>query len=190
MGLFGKKKGKERDFSNEISELPKLPEFPKLTDLGENSYNEKLPQLPSFPNNSFGRKFSQDAIKDVVTGENKGEEVFDANEFAEEDEEQMMQRKPLGVEMGSEGEIPKEFSRITAKTRRNEPVFVRLDKFEEALDLFEKAKDKISDIEKLLREINSLKEQEEAELQYWTNEINLIKQQIEKIDQDIFSKLD
>ena len=95
-------------------------------------------------------------------------------------------RKPLTKEIGRK--IPAEPRE--KKTVKAEPVFIRIDKFEEGLQVFEKAKEKISEMEKMLRDIKRIREEEEKELDFWENEIQKIKEQIEKVDRDIFSKIE
>ncbi|MBD3247371.1 hypothetical protein GF378_02005, partial [Candidatus Pacearchaeota archaeon] len=76
MALFGKKHKKRGDddmTSDDIPELPKLPELPRL----DSTKKSKLPQLPSYPKNIVGNKFSQDAIKEAVSGE---KEVYEGGE--------------------------------------------------------------------------------------------------------------
>ncbi|MFA4952867.1 MAG: hypothetical protein WC584_01445 [Candidatus Pacearchaeota archaeon] len=200
MGWFEKKESKERRTSS-IPELPNLPEFPSLPELPNLNYKRDLKeihQLPSLPNNYFGNKFSQNAIKDAVSGDEEDEGVFNADEF--EDEERTMQkplenkifpirRKSLTREIKA-GEIPEEFEAAASKVRKAEPIFVRIDKFEEALHLFEKTSSRILEIEKMLRDIKRIRDEEEKELEAWENEVQLIKQEIEKIDKDIFSKIE
>ena len=41
----------------------------------------------------------------------------------------------------------------------------------------------------MLKNIRKIKEEEEAELEMWEKEMQLIKNQIEKVDKDIFSKV-
>jgi len=86
MGWFNKKKEKEVP---SLLELPKLPELPKI----EENYldDSKIHQLPTFPTNPLGEKFSQNTIKEAIAGKKEGEEVFEADDFENEDI-QMMQR--------------------------------------------------------------------------------------------------
>ncbi len=70
-----------------------------------------------------------------------------------------------------------------------EPVFVRIDKFEEGLKLFERIKNQLYEIERVLAETRKLKEKEEAELHSWENELKRMKMEIEKMGRDIFSKV-
>jgi len=190
MGWFNKKEEKE------VPSLPELPKLPELPNIEENSLdNSEIHQLPSFPTNSLGEKFSQNTIKEAVTEKKEGEEVPEA------EDRQMMQRplreppvpefshlekiKGIPFEKRTD-EISEDFE---TSTKKAEPVFIRIDKFEESLKIFEKTKDKISEIEKMLKNIKDVKENEERELKSWENEIEMIKKQIEKVDKNIFSKI-
>ncbi len=189
MRWFNKKRvGKQEEAINKLPELPKLPDFPPIK---EDDSIGILPQLPSFPNNYFGEKFSQNAIKHAVTGEKEGENAFETENSEEEPEEfQMFQRhtkKPLTKETSSQ--IPEKFEETATMVKKTEPIFIRIDKFEESLQIFEKTKTQISEIEKMLKEIKNTKDEEEKELQFWENEMQVITRQIEKVDKEIFSKI-
>ncbi|MFH1311336.1 MAG: hypothetical protein ABIH65_02940 [Nanoarchaeota archaeon] len=176
MGLFNKnKKGSRINEIPSLPDLPKLPDFPTLEEK-----EERIPRLPSFPDNSLGTTFSQNTIKEAVAGEE--EEDDGANEFADEDEMQMMQeplRKSRLEEIGVRSPIKSEIG----------PIFVRIDKFEDALKIFRETKRKLSEIERLLEETKKLKEKEAGELNRWEAEVRSMKGQIEKADKDIFSKV-
>lgn len=180
MGLFKKKQKKE-----EIPKLPELPEpleLPKLPEV-ETSYPKNLPQLPQYPSNTLGNQLSQNTIKEAVTGKKEGE-VGAANL------PQLHKIKsPLGSELHkiSPIETPK---KIEKRTKSKKPVFIRIDKFEESLDIFEETKNKIMEMEKMLIEIKELKEKEEKELSEWEAQIQTIKNQTEKVERDIFSKIE
>jgi len=182
MALFRKKRERE--------EIPKLPELPRLPELPEfpetEKYSEELPQLPSFPNGSLGNKFSQNIIKEAVAGE-KEEEGVGANEFAEEEGEGMRRmQRPLVREEGKKEFYPK----IEQRIREAEPIFVRMDKFEEGSQAFEEVKRKVTEIEKMFDDIKRVKEKEDKELEFWEEEIKSVKEKIEKIDKNIFSKIE
>lgn len=182
MGWFSKKEEKNINLNSDL-ELPKLPELPKLKDPEFFQKKEPLGRLPSIPStSSLSEKFSQDIIKDAVTGKKEDEEVFDADES---EEEQMMQ-KPL--RKLSESSYPSHSS-IKYKLKTTEPVFVRIDKFEESLHLFDDSKKKIMEIEKMISETKKIREKEERELESWEAEIQNIKKHFEKIDRDVFSKI-
>jgi hypothetical protein len=193
MGLFNKKlkKEEEKRKTTGLEKLPELPKLPDFPDFEEPRKKEPLSKLPRFPNNSFGQKFSQHTIKEAVTGgKEDDEEVPEADEFVLRNE-QMMQR-PLGENFRKPmtRPIPVTFREAARKVREIEPIFIRIDKFEESLHSFDKAKGQLTEIDKMLRNIKKLKEEEEKELNVWEREVQATKQEIEKIDQDIFSKVE
>ncbi len=220
MGLFKKEKGsKEKNFK-ELPHLPELPKLPELEDYGNSEfYSKSIHQLPKYPNNSAGDKFSQYSIKEAVAGGKEGEGSFEADDFAsssqmmpkapkkqfvqeipdisDEDEQekytfsteespQEVLNESLGASTREIAEIP----RFSRKMQKQEPIFIRLDKFEESLDLFKKVKKQISEIETMLKDIKKLKDEEEKELELWEKEMQSIKIQVEKVDRDIFSKVE
>ena len=206
MGLFGNKNKKEelkRAISN-IPELPELPRLPELPSMNEFSYEEEpLPQLPRFPNSTLGNKFSQNTIKEAIAGKKESEEVFDAEDFPEEERKGMMQ-KPLqkhsieDYENYEESisskpkskEVPQNFATRNYMTRKAEPVFIRIDKFEESMKIFHEIRSQISEIENLIKNTKEIKAKEGEELASWEAEIQVIKNQIEKVNQDIFSRIE
>jgi len=185
MGFFSKK-----DETKNVS-LPRLPEIPSLSsefsEMDED-YSEDGPhELPSFPNNSMGNKFSQETIKNAISGD------YDSDE-----EEEMPEPlipiptfkipQKISSKNNFERKTPQKKSEEESEKERG-PVFIRIDKFEQALEIFKDTKEKIDDIEKLLSETKELKEREEEELSMWEKEIQEMKSQIEKVDKDIFSKI-
>jgi|SRR3989338_3935825 len=84
-------------------------------------------------------------------------------------------------------ELPK-FSKPLAK--KNEPVYIRLDKFEITVEAFNEIRNKIIEIEDLLRKTKEIKEKEEREIEEWEKEIHALKARIDFIDRSIFYKLD
>lgn len=184
MGLFNKKK----EVKKEVSSLPDLPKLPKLP--RQDDEEKQIHKLPSFPSNSLGTRFSHNTIKEAVTGEEEDELL--ADDFLDKDEMRMMQepaRKPLTEEIGEK--TPSRLRKLESEREKGiiEPIFIRIDRFEEALKIFNETKKKISEIERILGDIKGIKEKEENELRIWENEIRSMKGQIEKVDKDIFSKI-
>jgi len=252
MGLFNKKNKKEEPrkilpITPRVSELPEYSELPKLPDLpslDEDEYSdEAVPKLPAFPTNTLGTKFSQNTIKEAVSGKKEVEGVFDANDFSEEDseimhkplkpikkefedyekpeirekiirpsyepsyEEEPMVRSiksnvmeeepayeesfPLMPSIKSREITPsRRYREKSSGTKKAEPVFVRLDKFEEGMNLFDDIKTQIADMEHLIKNTKEIKQKEEEELNSWQNQLQEVKRQIEKVDRDIFSKIE
>jgi hypothetical protein len=193
MGLFKRKEKKdEKKGVPSLPELPRLPDFPRLEDQDPNLKNS-LSRLPRFPSNSLGKKFSQESIKDAVTGEKEGDGGSEIDEFEvagklKEPLKRSVRELPYeDMEEYDEGSMEMPEERMMRGGA--EPIFIRIDKFEEGLHIFEETKRKITEIEKILGETKRVKEKEERELQDWENELRTIKNQIEKIDRDIFSKI-
>ena len=193
MGLFGKNKKEVRKEA-----VPSLPELPKLPDFPPFEKEEKIKYgLPSFPSSSLGTKFSQDTIKGAVKGFGDEDESGDEYEISQHPMKKPMTReiedKPL---KSFEKEIAKRAYEKTVKRTfeasapaPQEPIFVRIDKFEDSLKIFSNTKKKLSEIEKTLEEMRKIREKEEVELRTWENEIRLMKGHIEKVDRDVFSKV-
>jgi len=73
---------------------------------------------------------------------------------------------------------------------RQESVFVKISKFRESADNFEKIKDKVEELENTIREIKTIREKEEDELNEWEADIQSIKEKIEVIDKSLFNRLE
>jgi len=179
MGLFNKKdkkevKGGEIPRLPDLPQLPELPRLPEFTDTDEYS-NEKLAKLPGLSNN-----FSQSNFKNAVTGRKEVEE--DADDFAIRSEMQMMQNPLIKEEsFGSTQEKP--------RVKEAEPLFIRIDKFEEGSRAFEAVKKQIMGVERLFNDLKRVKENEEKEIRLFESEIKQIKDKLEGIDKNIFSKV-
>lgn len=189
MGLFSKKEAKKDIGLPKLPELPNLPSrFPSMDD--DFSDDEEVHKLPSFPNNSMGNKFSQETIKNAISEE-------DEEEYERSPESFIPQPtfKPLPKPTYTGGKEDSQIKKSVLKDDHEEsekergPVFIRIDKFEEALKIFKDTKGKLDEIEKLLSETKELKDKEEKELSMWEKEIQEMKAQIEKVDKDIFSKI-
>ncbi|MBI2654578.1 hypothetical protein HYX02_07285 [Candidatus Woesearchaeota archaeon] len=70
--------------------------------------------------------------------------------------------------------------------RTGAPVFVKVDEYKEILDVLDMVKSKVREIKDTLSSINSLRNEEDAELQAWNTAISEIEKKIESIDQVMF----
>ena len=77
----------------------------------------------------------------------------------------------------------------TPAPRQNDPIFVRIDKFQAAQKSFEEIKSKVTEVELVLKKIKDVKSKEEEELKGWTEDIENLKNRLMEIDSDIFSHL-
>ncbi|MBU1111637.1 MAG: hypothetical protein ABIG93_00160 [archaeon] len=65
------------------------------------------------------------------------------------------------------------------------PVFVKVDEYEDVLDLIESVKHKIADAKDTLLKINDLKNDEDQLLEQWQNSLAEVEKKIEFIDQSM-----
>ena len=72
------------------------------------------------------------------------------------------------------------------KERSGMPVFVKVDEYKEILDVLDMIKSKVKEVRDTLGSINSLRNEEDAELAMWNNTINEIEKKIESIDKIMF----
>ena len=215
MGLFSRKE-KEENKREAVPSLPDLPKLPSIPNFGEPS--GELSPLPNFPKTVLGEKFSQDVIKKAVNGKKEEGREISEDDFSTEKEQMIQEspqksqyetrekfrRREIPEEL-DEGigrkspiyepsrriinrEIPEGFEEAGRKLKDSEPIFVRIDKFEESRKIFEKTKEQIFDIERALNRIKTIKQEEDRELASWEQEIMNIKDKIGQVEKDIFSK--
>jgi len=87
-----------------------------------------------------------------------------------------------------ETEVTKELS-VNSKPRGDQPFFVRIDKFNETVENFRKVYDQLHNIEKIIESLESTKDEEEKELAEWKKDVSDMKNNLNKIDKEIFNKI-
>lgn len=70
--------------------------------------------------------------------------------------------------------------------RTGASIFVKVDEYREILDVLDMVKSKIKEIRATLGNINTLRNEEDAELVMWNNTISDIEKKIEDIDKLMF----
>ncbi len=70
--------------------------------------------------------------------------------------------------------------------RTGAPVFVKVDEYKEILDVLDMIKGKMNEIRQVLGSLNSLRSEEDAEIEMWNNAISDIEKKIESIDKIMF----
>lgn len=73
---------------------------------------------------------------------------------------------------------------------KNEPIFVRLDKFEVTSQSLDEIKDRVHEIERYLEKTRDIKRQEEKELNEWEKDLEIIKAKLDSIDNSLFKDLE
>ena len=200
MGLFSKK-----DEVPKILSTPTLPELPKPEQLEK----KDLPGLPSFPttpnNENFNREMVKSAVSDMPSpGEDEvnmgDQESLHIRE--EPEEEHTIPPRPSAESpipepptIPSITDAPRKTLELTASmggkpvTKQAEPIFVRIDKFQSSQKNFEDIKNKVKEIELVLKKIKDVKSHEEIELKGWTEDIEKIKSRLTEIDDNIFNQI-
>lgn len=65
-------------------------------------------------------------------------------------------------------------------------IFVKVEKYKEAIDTLEIIKEKLKTANAVLNELRELKHKEEAEIEEWQNTINDIKEKLTLVDNNLF----
>jgi len=207
MGLFSNK-----EEVPEVVPAPTIPTIPAIpTQTQTEPTSRDLPELPSFPANSKNENFNQEMVKSAVSdmpspGENEVHvKIPEGLHVTEEPEEGSM----IPPRPSNEGPIPalprtpsiedsqKRTLEIGApttsnqkpKTKEAEPIFVRIDKFQSAQKNFNQIKDRVKEIESVLKKIKDVKSQEEVELKGWTEDVEKIKARLSEVDSEVFNQI-
>ena len=177
MPLFGKKKTEKKImFGREEREIPEIPPSAELESIkgavGEFPESE-LPELPEMP-----------SPKLTPPGEFLGEEVTKA----------IIPRLPA-QKPAEEIPSPQKFEAARVFTREikpkfREPIFVKIDKFKEAVESLDTINKKIQELTQLMEKIKETRAKEEEEISKWEQELQDIKSRLAIIDQKLFSKLE
>jgi len=172
---------------------PRLQEFDNLK-----HDKDEIRALPSFPDSPTRKDFAQSAIKEAVTPPKeglpelpRGKEVLPklptgpplgrpkTIEMEEWKPKQPMQPLPTMQTIPLMGDPVK-------KSTGAKQIFVKLEKFQSATNSLEIVKEKLDDIDELLRTIREVKQKEDEELSSWEKEIEAIKARINSVSSEIF----
>jgi hypothetical protein len=201
MGLFSK--------DEKIPAVPKAPTLPELPK-AENANKQNLPELPSFPSDSKNENLNQQMVKSAVletptsTNNEINVSIPENTSIREEKMPSIADRR--SAELPPIPTVSKEIPRQPKldvetpvsmsqqmqqmpKSSLNEPIFIRLDKFQASQKSLESIKEKIAKVEITLKKIEEVKVKEDAELKGWLEDINQVKSKIAEIDNDIFNQI-
>lgn len=197
-------------WTNKKQEVPEIPPSPQLPELPKKAPGEKrdLPELPSFPDDKSN--FNHEMVKSAVN------DYSDSSDYHESyaspvDKEDDVGSQPRGFQQNAIPPVPKplpkppfheenqpqntnqrrtiEINEQKEKTKSNEPIFVRIDKFQSAQKNFDNIKSKVKEIETTLKKVQDLKDKEEKEITEWSNDLEKIKSRLTEIDSEIFDQI-
>ncbi len=66
------------------------------------------------------------------------------------------------------------------------PIFIKIDEYRDVVDILALLKNKIKEGKALVARINDLKNEEDAELERWTAELDELERKVEGIDESLF----
>jgi len=155
------------------SMLPELPPFrsppeSKEEDMFPEPLRRRLPELP---------EFSEVGMENEIRP--KSVEMEEWN--PEEDSNMVPEHYSIEKKQNQ-----KHYHRETTKSE----IFVKVDKFRAARKDLESAKEKLEDIDHLLRRIRETKMREDQELSAWEKEVATIKSRLQNITNNIFEKIE
>ena len=189
MGLFKKKGG----------DVPEIPEAPKLPALPEVPAASEVPELPSIPASSQNDNLNQEMVKSAVgeassevepaipeapvtpieppafndSGEANGAPMGDATDA----------QSPIPEPPTEEAEAPVEGPKVI------EPIFVRIDKFQDAKESLSRVQDKTKEMKDILRKLNEVRRKEEEEISGWDEELEKLKSMLSEVESEIFNQV-
>ena len=150
--------------------------------------------LPSFPDSPMQKGFSQAAIKDAVNEGNPGEPEEDHLPNQSQKIRTMEMEDWTPQEQSSILEEPPAQPLVARQTERrtervgksSSEVFVKIEKFNSARRSLDSIKQKLDDMDALLKKVRDTKLREEQELSGWERELTAIKGRIQDINSNIF----
>lgn len=204
MGLFKKKEA--------VPTIPTSPSLPPLPSIKEAPIKRDLPGLPSFPTSSKNENLNQEMVKSAVADAPSLEASDDKFKAPEPIVVEKPKEESKPVMQSSIPEPPKSITPSAPESvkpqapvaspvpthlpdaptkgpKPNEPIFVRIDKFQSAQKNFNEIKSKVIEMEEVINKIKEVKSQEEEELKGWTEDVEKLKVRLSEIDGDIFSQL-
>src|SRR3989344_4583560 len=74
---------------------------------------------------------------------------------------------------------------LSENSRFSGPVFIKIEKYEEALDHIHSVKNKVMEIEDLVDKLKRIKNEEDNALEQWKQSLNQVKEKLAYIDQSL-----
>ncbi len=128
---------------------------------------DKLPELPKMEFPSYEPQINK----------------IDKQEDSEEEEEIPKNYKPVMKRPVSyESSMP----RRRAEVEEGKPLFIKIEKYKEAINDLENIKKRIREAEDILSELERIKQEEDKEIENWRIEVNKIKDRLMDVDRKLF----
>ena len=160
MGLFSRKKSKEELRQAMMPPRPELPEFPDFQD-------EDSSELPSY----------EPTIADI-----KNEVEREDSSFEIPKRDSMVRPKITSAN------IPNESEELSSRQYYDEekPVFVKIEKYKEAMKHMDLLAKKMTDAEDILNKLEDIRSKEEQKIEEWKRDLSTVKEKLLAIDKELF----
>jgi len=162
MGLFSKKKSKEE--LRQAMMMPPVPELPEFPDLPEESDSSEFPSY-------------EPTIADIK------------NEVEREDNGFDIPRRYSGIKPKvMSADLPKEGEDFPTRQFYDEekPVFVKIEKYKEAMKHMDLLAKKMADADDILNKLEDIRSKEEQKIEDWKKDLSIIKEKLLAIDKELF----
>lgn len=150
--------------------LPTLatPEIPEVSGMQPSSFSPEKVEIPELPTSALSPNAPEGYVDSISS--------------------KMIVEEPEPT-LEPSAQVPVVAPKLASSPKSDDPIFVRIDKFQASQENFDEIKTGISDIQSVLRKIKEVKEREEEELKGWTADVEKIKLKLAEIDTDIFSQI-
>lgn len=177
---------KKKEDGDEENDLPELPELPEIDSIMPQERKEK-------PSSSQLASMGEPVVKSLPASESSFKPSYLPQKAPPEVKRSIEMPKKMPdknqIKAGKDIFKAEKEQPLPPSFKKNEPIFVRIDKFETALESIKNIKKKVDDMESLLTNLRQVNAKEDLELSEWEKEINAIKTKIDSIDANLFSKL-
>ena len=172
MGLFSLTKKPEE--KRPVQQMPSFPQFP------ETNQEEEMPEFPAYEPSigDIKKEITKPVEFDIPIREKR---VENRNMFAS----QPMQQSQMQMEEFSPARVS---SATNSMPSEGHPLFIKIDKFKEAMHDMQNLKAKISEAEKILSSLEELKADEDAKLSKWNSEVQELKEKLMSLDKNLFEQ--
>jgi len=162
--------------------LPDLPEIPlntlNRTTMAERVQERALPELPDYSQEI--KKITVVEVKDDLYNEPiTGMEKSSFSESGPKEIKVISKAPP----------VEKEYPDNKNYIKKNNEIFVKVKKFENALISFDEIKNKVEEMKKDLERAKKIVQDENKELEEWEKELTQMKKGLENIDHNLFTEM-
>lgn len=189
MGLFSSKKEAARKIEDDLPEFtpkfPQLPPLPTVKDFSE-SYSDTL--VPPLENEKVRIPLRNDADKNErynkpQAGDKKryyNKQEYAKPEYVKEEKPWYLDKEQAYTkeEYGKSEYVKHEFV--------EKPLFIKVDKYREAMDAIDSIKKRIKEAEHLLTKLEVVKDDEEKELKKFREHLESVKEKLLAVDKKLF----